>query len=441
MATLEERPKPEERPDKDPHAHPNAVRREDITVSELDDVRPQTWERAGEEWEDLAVAARKARTHVENVLDKLPLVWQSEASVQARLQLLSLYQELTIAKQESKAAADTLTAAKHGFKLASTWLDEAKELAKEKHLTLHDDGSVSVPDRNYPPNDPDSQGAARLDAENAESLRTRVTAALGYAADVNEHVGYELERVKKAVEFSVLDERTREALKQDTAGAKDLNRVFSGQGGVLLPPPLRDEGAGDYDTREATDEDRAIKNKMGLFAMGSPGVLGGPISAKHMLHYLSNTGEPLDIDVDSMMDDLPDMNRNVEAQLKENTPAWEAQALAEYERTGKPVKMVQQTGWQGWTATKDPDWFHAVGSFHYNTVAQVEVVPGPDGEPKTTIKYQTHVYDRYNWDAGKTTPVPAMGNVSDAEMARLHQSGQAKEYDMGGQSEVRTWNG
>lgn len=76
-----------------------------------------------------------------------------------------------------------------------------------------------------------------------------------------------------------------------------------------------------------------------------------------------------------------------------------------------------------------------------NTVAQVEVVPGPDGEPKTTIRYQTHVHDRYHWDANKATPVPAMGNVWHAQMARLHQSGQAKEYDMGGQSEVRTWNG
>ncbi|MGW0551742.1 hypothetical protein [Streptomyces altiplanensis] len=105
------------------------------------------------------------------------------------------------------------------------------------------------------------------------------------------------------------------------------------------------------------------------------------------------------------------------------------------------MKYVQQTGRQGWTAEKDPDWYHAVGSFHYNTVAQVEVVPGPDGEPRTTMRYQTHVYDRYNWDANKATPVSAMGNVPDAQTARLHQSGQAKEYDMGGQSEVRTWNG
>ncbi|MGW7053597.1 hypothetical protein [Streptomyces sp. NPDC054887] len=435
MATLTDRPKGED------HEHADAVERQNITVGELEDVRPEAWSRAAGEWVDLAAAAAEARGHVQNVLLKLPFVWTGPAAMMARVQLAALHEELTIAHRESKAAADTLEAANAGFKLARTWLGEAREMARAKDLTLHDSGGVTTPERHYPPNDPDSAGAARQDQENADSLLTRATAALSYAADVNEHTDYQLERIKKAVAYTVLDDQTEAAVKADTEGARNLNRVFSGAGGTLLPPPTPDKGAGDYNTREATDEDRAIKNKMGFFAMGSPAVLGGPQSAKHMLHYLSNTGEPLDIDVDALMGDLPDMNRNVEAQLAENAPNWEAQALAEYERTGKPVKYVQQTGWQGWTAEKDPDWYHAVGSFHYNTVAQVEVVPGPDGEPRTTIRYQTHVYDRYNWDANKATPVPAMGNVSDAQMARLHQSGQAREYDMGGQSEVRTWNG
>ncbi|MFC8781936.1 hypothetical protein [Streptomyces nigra] len=435
MATLTDRPEGQD------HTHEDAVERQDIRVGDLEDVRPEAWSRAAGEWVDLAAAAAEAREHVQNVLLKLPFVWAGPSAVMARVQLSVMHDELTIVQRESKAAASTLEAARSGFELARTWLDEAQKTAQAHDLTLHDSGGVTVPERDYPPNDPDSAAAARQDRENADSLLTRVTAALSYAADVNEHTGYELERIKKAVAYSVLDERTEAAVKADTEGAKALNSVFSGAGGVLLPPPAPDEGSGDYDTREATDEDRAIKNKMGFYAMGSPAVLGGPQSAKHMLHYLSNTGEPLDIDVDALMGDLPDMNRNVETQLAENVPNWEAQALAEYERTGKPVKMVQQTGWQGWTAEKDPDWYHAVGSFHYNTVAQVEVVPGPDGRPRTTVRYQTHVYDRYNWDANKATPVPAMGNVSDAQMARLHQSGQAKEYDMGGQSEVRTWNG
>ncbi|MDI3407830.1 hypothetical protein [Streptomyces cavernicola] len=423
------------------HGHKDAVQRQSITVSELEDVRPEAWDRAADEWRDLATAAVKAREHVQNVLHKLPFVWQSESALSARVQLMAMHEELTIAKHESKAAATTLSAAKNGFKLATTWLDEAKEMAKQNHLTLNDDGSVTIPDRNYPPNDPDSAGAARQDQEEAESLRTRAAAALGYAADVNEHVDYEIERIKKAVKYSVLDDLTKRSIKGDAQGANRLDRVLSGRGGVVLPPPALDEGSGDYKSREPTEEDQGIKNRMGLFAGWSPAVLGGPIASKHMMHFLGNSGDPMDIDVDAMLNDLPDMQRNSERQLAENADSWKAQALAEFERTGKPVSMVQQTGWQGWEAEKDSDWYHAMGSYHYNTVAQVEVVPGPDGEPKATIRYQTHVHDRYNWDKGKETPVPALGNVSDADLARLHRAGLAREFDMSGQSEVRTWKG
>ncbi|KMS76528.1 hypothetical protein ACM01_04910 [Streptomyces viridochromogenes] len=50
---------------------------------------------------------------------------------------------------------------------------------------------------------------------------------------------------------------------------------------MLLPPSAPDKGSGDYDTREATgEEDHAIKNKMGFFAMSSPAVLARPKPAK-----------------------------------------------------------------------------------------------------------------------------------------------------------------
>ncbi|MEI5135204.1 hypothetical protein RB199_27205 [Streptomyces libani] len=212
-----------------------------------------------------------------------------------------LLDEMTIAYRESRAAALTLDAAHDGFRLASTWLDEAESMTKTADLTLEDDGTVTVPDRDYPQNDPDAAGAARADQDNAEAVHTRAEAALTYAAEVDFHVANELERVKEAI----------------------------------------------------------------------------------------------------------------------------------------------QTGWQGFNATSDPDWYHAVGACHYNTVAQVEVVPGPDGEPQTKIKYQVHVADRYNWDGseGKSTEVPQLGVVTDKDMGKLHAAGLAKEFDMGGQSSVRTWEG
>ncbi|MGV9574964.1 hypothetical protein ACWDRX_39195, partial [Streptomyces nigra] len=144
MATLTDRPEGQD------HTHEDAVERQDIRVGDLEDVRPEAWSRAAGEWVDLAAAAAEAREHVQNVLLKLPFVWAGPSAVMARVQLSVMHDELTIAQRESKAAASTLEAARSGFELARTWLDEAQKTAQAHDLTLHDSGGVTVPERDYP---------------------------------------------------------------------------------------------------------------------------------------------------------------------------------------------------------------------------------------------------------------------------------------------------
>lgn len=91
------------------------------------------------------------------------------------------------------------------------------------------------------------------------------------------------------------------------------------------------------------------------------------------------------------------------------------------------------------TPDSSTDWYYAVGSFHYNTQAKIEVKPAaPGAPPEVTVTYQTHVRDRYNWDHGKQTEVPGMGTVTDQDIQRLHRTGLAQEFDMGGNSNMRT---
>ncbi len=63
--------------------------------------------------------------------------------------------------------------------------------------------------------------------------------------------------------------------------------------------------------------------------------------------------------------------------------------------------------------------------------------PGPDGKPQVSIHYQVHIWDRYNWDPGKSTPI-AGTDIKDSDMAALHQTGLAREYDLIGRSTPRT---
>jgi hypothetical protein len=48
-----------------------------------------------------------------------------------------------------------------------------------------------------------------------------------------------------------------------------------------------------------------------------------------------------------------------------------------------------------------------------------------NGQPKVSMDYRLHTWDRYNWDAGKATDITDGINVTDAEMTRLHRVGLA----------------
>ncbi|MET8702518.1 hypothetical protein ABZW10_27180 [Kitasatospora sp. NPDC004723] len=53
------------------------------------------------------------------------------------------------------------------------------------------------------------------------------------------------------------------------------------------------------------------------------------------------------------------------------------------------------------------------------------------------MQYQVNVWDRYNWDSGKSTNIAGI-NVSDSDMQGLHQTGLAQEYNLNGRSTPST---
>lgn len=50
------------------------------------------------------------------------------------------------------------------------------------------------------------------------------------------------------------------------------------------------------------------------------------------------------------------------------------------------------------------------------------------------------MWDRYNWDAGKSTTFPGGVVIPDSEMGRLHKTGLAREFDMRGSSSTYTYD-
>ncbi|WP_046502910.1 hypothetical protein [Streptomyces odonnellii] len=191
-----------------------------------------------------------------------------------------------------------------------------------------------------------------------------------------------------------------------------------------------DDGAGPYGVEDPGWGDRWIRAQAGMM-VDSGDFIGNTDASRHMNHYLDGSGETLDLDVDRMLADDEALRLEAQRAVAGQQDAWRQQALQAFEESGgRPVTVPVETSAAGYTHT-NRDWYLAVGSGMTNTTGAVTVVPGADGRPHVTLDYQVNVWDRYNWDAGKATPIGPT-TVTDADMARLHTTGLAREFDMRG---------
>ena len=104
-----------------------------------------------------------------------------------------------------------------------------------------------------------------------------------------------------------------------------------------------------------------------------------------------------------------------------------------------PITYPFATRWQGETATETQNWYYAVGSYIGATEGTITVYPPTPDHPNGyyTCDYNVHVADRYNWDGGKSTKILGM-EIEDERLQRLHPRGLAQEYDLKGNSSVRS---
>ncbi|MFF5976462.1 hypothetical protein ACFY7C_33660 [Streptomyces sp. NPDC012769] len=215
--------------------------------------------------------------------------------------------------------------------------------------------------------------------------------------------------------------------------------------GLLTPSVKRvaaDDGAGPYDVASPGFGDY-WKEFQANGISNSGDFIGKTDAAWHMDHYLNGTGKSIDLDVDRMLSDEDDavLRDASSVTLARHEEEWTRQALDAFARSGgQPVAIPVETAGEGYTHDKGPDgtanWYLAVGSAMTNTTGVVTVVPGTDGKPQVSIDYQVNVWDRYNWDPGKVTPIGPT-TVTDADMARMHTTGLAREFDMRGSSSVQ----
>ncbi|MFI8423886.1 hypothetical protein [Streptomyces sp. NPDC085479] len=218
----------------------------------------------------------------------------------------------------------------------------------------------------------------------------------------------------------------------------------------LLAPTIKkaapDRGSGPHGVEDPGAEERRTREKMNLIAEAADWK-GDNDAARHMAHYLGNSGTDMELPVDKMMSDVPGFNAHIEDGIREHQAAWRDDALAEFRRNGgQPVSMPVETGNRDFSFTQDVDnnWFYAVGSTRSNVTGVVTVIADENGQPKVGLDYQANAWDRYNWDESKgvTIDLPWGSEMSipDGQMARLHTTGIAQEFDMAGSSSVKHYD-
>lgn len=210
---------------------------------------------------------------------------------------------------------------------------------------------------------------------------------------------------------------------------------------VFDPPgdPATDAGAGEHGSQPwyARGDDVAFEG-LARGAVEAAELLGLTTAARHLDHYLDNSGDDLTVDPDQIVRDVPAFGDTRDAELRRLVDAAAADAVASG-RTGEPIPF--DSGWQGFYLTKEAsqDWFYAMGGIQYAVSGYLVVSPGDP--PSVEVHSSTHVFDRYNWDEGKKVTIGGI-DIHDKDMGELHTAGLAQEYDMRGSTEeqVVTWD-
>ncbi|WP_228390018.1 hypothetical protein [Streptomyces smaragdinus] len=213
--------------------------------------------------------------------------------------------------------------------------------------------------------------------------------------------------------------------------------IFSPQVKRLAP----DGGSGTHDSESPGFDDRLNREKLRAIAEGGDW-MNYTDAARHMVHYLENSGDPLDLPVDKMMHDDPGFRTHIDQALSQESSRWREEALKEYRKSGgRPVAIPVESRNQTYYFPKEsePNWYYAVGSTGSNITGVVTVTPAADGQPQVSLDYQVNAWDRYNWDSGKSVDIGPL-HIPDEETGRLHRTGMAQEFDVSGNSSVKHYD-
>ncbi len=197
------------------------------------------------------------------------------------------------------------------------------------------------------------------------------------------------------------------------------------------PKITPDPGAGPWNSKPKEIFTR-VKYLGIVEVLGPAYVVVGDDAAKHMSHYLGNTGTPLMIDLEGMVAEVPSAKALFDTLVAKTKAYAEKLSPGVYDITSTHAVNAYNR------KSESTNWFFAVGGYSVWTKGRVTVSgSGPGHDVGLELEYK--FYDRYNWDKGKSVTIAGIVITDDA-MGEFHREGMAREYDeMGSFSRSLKW--
>jgi hypothetical protein len=203
---------------------------------------------------------------------------------------------------------------------------------------------------------------------------------------------------------------------------------------ALKDPPIQyDSGAGAWNSKRKTVEIIAAKNEILKHLHFAIPVIGD-VAVKHMYHYFANSGQTMSIDVQRMIEEVPDGKRIYNDQLLKVKEFVAYLTPGEHQIAPLRPEIGANPKSENW------NWFYAVGAYRAWINGIVKIAAVKNGQRQYRLNYHYRVADKYNWDQDKCVEIFGVP-IKDEFMDEFHRQGLAREFKMSGEIKgAITWD-
>lgn len=194
--------------------------------------------------------------------------------------------------------------------------------------------------------------------------------------------------------------------------------------GTADPVIRHDPGSGAWNSKPKTQKMSILKSEIRGHLPHAFLIIGDD-AARHMNHYFKNTGKDYIIDLQDMIEDVPDAKVLYDREVTKakrfvgTLPVGTHHIATDTTVQGYNLKMAS------W------NWYYAVGGYSAWVKGIAKVESDSSGKRKFRLDYEYKVADRYNWDNGKKVNIFGI-KIEDSFMGEFHRQGMAREFNMVG---------